>query len=478
MSVDSTLIDRSACEVVDLLRREAVSPHDLLDTLAAQVERVEPHVNALPTLCWERAHEHADVLLRKPVAERGVLCGLPVPIKDLSAVAGVRTTYGSRVYQDFVPATTDVTPAHLEASGAIVYAKSNSPEFGAGGHTYNDVLGLTRNPWKLSRSAGGSSGGAAAALASGTAWVAHGSDLAGSLRTPAAFCGVVGLRPTPGRVATGPARDPFDTLSVQGPMARNVADTALLLDAMCGLESRVPLSMSAPATTFLAHARRPRIPARVAYSAGLGIAEPEVEIRAVCDAAMDRLAGEGIGIEQPRIDLSAGAKAFHVLRGVMYATNHADVLAKHRELLNPNVIGNVEYGLSLDGPSIAAAQRTRGELLHGMTELLQTYDVVICPASIVPAFPVEQKYVRSAAGRQFETYIDWLAIAYGVTLLGLPVIAIPCGMTRDGLPVGIQIVGRARGEAALLSVAAAIEEIIGTWATSERELDVLVRAHA
>jgi amidase len=477
MTVDSTLIDRTACEVVDLLRREAVSPHDLLDTLAAQVERVEPHVNALPTLCWERAHEHAAALLRKPVAERGLLCGLPVPIKDLSAVAGVRTTYGSRVYEDYVPANTDVTPAHLEANGAVVYAKSNSPEFGAGGHTYNDVLGLTRNPWKLSRSAGGSSGGAAAALASGTAWLAHGSDLAGSLRTPAAFCGVVGLRPTPGRVATGPSRDPFDTLSVQGPMARNVADTALLLDAMCGFESASPLSMVTPATSFLEHARRPRIPARVAYSTGLGIAEPEAEIRAICNAAMDLLAAQGVGVEEPRIDLSAGAKAFHVLRGVLYATNHADVYEKHRDLLNPNVIGNIEYGLSLDGPSIAAARRTRGELFHRVTELFQTYDVVICPGSIVPAFPVEHKYVASAAGRQFDTYFDWLSITYGLTLLGLPVISIPCGMTRDGLPVGMQIVGRPQGEAALLSVAAAIEAIIGTWATCEREVDVLTRAH-
>jgi amidase len=476
MSVDSTLLERSACEAVDMLRQEAVSPHDLLDTLAEQVARVEPHVNALPTLCWERAHEHAQALLRKPVAERGVLCGLPVPIKDLSAVAGVRTTYGSRVYENFVPTETDVTPAQLEANGAIIYAKSNSPEFGAGGHTVNDVLGLTRNPWNLSRSAGGSSGGAAAALASGTAWVAHGSDLAGSLRTPAAFCGVVGLRPTPGRVASGPARDPFDTLGVQGPMARNVADTALLLDAMCGIDSRTPLSMARPATPFLDHALRPHKPARVAYSAGLGIAEPEAEIRAICAATMDRLVAEGIGVEQPRIDLSSGARAFHVLRGVAYATNHAEVLAQHRELLNPNVIGNIEYGLSLDGSSIADARRTRGALFHEMSALLDEYDVVICPASIVPAFPADQIYVTSAAGRDFDTYIDWLSITYGLTLLGVPVIAIPCGMTRDGLPVGIQIAGRPRGEAALFSVAASIEAIIGTWATHERQLDSLACA--
>ncbi|HIH2747059.1 TPA: amidase [Burkholderia lata] len=478
MTIQLSLIDRSACEVVDMLRSEAISPHDLLDTLAAQMDRVEPHVNALPIVCWERAHEHADALLRKPVAERGLLCGLPVPIKDLSAVKGVRTTYGSRVYEDFVPGATDATPTRIEASGGIVYAKSNTPEFGAGAHTINKVLGLTRNPWKLSRSAGGSSGGAAAALASGTAWVAHGSDLAGSLRTPAAFCGVVGLRPTPGRLASGPAPDPFDTMAVQGPMARNVADTALLFDAMCGTDSRAPLSMPNPPTPFLDHALRPRKPARVGYSPGLGIAEAEPEILAICATAMDSLGRAGIDIDLPTIDLSKGTRAFHVLRGVSYATYLADELAAHRGLLNPNVIGNIEYGLSLDGPSIAEAQRTRGALFHQMMALLDEYEVVICPASIVPPFPVEETYVASAAGRQFSTYIDWLAITYGLTLLGLPVISIPCGMTSDGLPVGIQIAGRPRGEAALLSVAAAIEAIIGKWATQERELDSLMRTNA
>ncbi len=475
MTVDTTLIDRTACEVVDLLRREEVSPHELLDTLAARVELVEPHINALPTLCWERAHEHAQRLMRVPVTERGPLCGLPVPVKDLSAVAGVRTTYGSRVYRDFVPAATDVTPARLEESGGIVYAKSNSPEFGAGGHTVNDVLGLTRNPWRLSRSSGGSSGGAAAALASGTAWVAHGSDLAGSLRTPAAFCGVVGLRPTPGRVPSGPARDPFDTMAVQGPMARNVEDTALLFDAMVGADPRSPLSMPRSAQTFLDHARRPRVPVRIAYSDGLGIAVPETQVLAICAATMDRLCASGIGVERPDVDLSAGHRAFHVLRGVSFAANYAPVLRQHRETLGANVVGNIEYGLALGVPAVADAIRTRGELTHRVEALLRQYDVLVCPASIVPAFDAGLPFVACAAGRQFDTYIDWLSITYGLTLLGLPVISIPCGMTADGLPVGIQIVGRARGEADLLSVAAAIEAIIGPWASGKKELDVLLK---
>ncbi|MEZ0603776.1 amidase [Paraburkholderia sp. IW21] len=467
MSVDLSLIEKSACEIVDLLRKEAVSPHDLLDTLAAQVERVEPQVNALPTLCFERAHAHADALLKKPVGERGLLCGLPVPIKDLTDVAGVRTTRGSLVYRDRVPETSDAGVTMLEARGGVVYAKSNTPEFGSGGHTYNSVFGMTRNPWDLSRSAGGSSGGAAAALASGTAWVAQGSDLAGSLRTPSAFCGVVGLRPTPGRVSYGPAANPYDTLGIHGPMARNVTDAALLLDAMCGEVACAPLSLAEPATSFLAHARRAQRPARVAFSEGLGIATVEPEILAICRKTMERLAASGVGVEESDIDLSAATPAFHTLRGISYAANYEEVLAQHRDVLNPNVVWNIEFGLRVDNRAMLTARRTRGALFHKMNILLQRYDVLICPASIVLPFPVEARDIRDAVGQHFDTYIDWLAITYALTLTGMPVIAIPCGMSASGLPVGIQIVGKPRGEAALLSAARAIEEIIGTWSTGK-----------
>ncbi|PCE22740.1 amidase [Paraburkholderia acidicola] len=470
MSVDLSLIERSACEVVDLLREEAVSPHDLLDTLAARIARVEPQVNALPTLCFERAHAHADALLKKPVSERGLLCGLPVPIKDLTDVAGVRTTRGSLVYRDRIPETSDAGVTLLEARGGVVYAKSNTPEFGSGGHTYNSVFGITRNPWDLSRSAGGSSGGAAAALASGTAWVAQGSDLAGSLRTPSSFCGVVGLRPTAGRVSYGPSPNPFDTLGIHGPMARNVTDAALLLDAMCGEVTSAPLSLSEPTTSFLEHARRPQRPARVAFSEGLGIATAEPEILSICRQTMDRLTNAGIGVEQSDIDLSAATQAFHALRGVAYAANYEDVLAGHRDVLNPNVIWNIEFGLQVDNRAMVSAHRTRGELFHKMNALLQHYDVLICPASIVLPFPVEARDIRDAAGKHFDTYIDWLAISYAVTLTGMPVIAIPCGMSASGLPVGIQIVGKVRGEAALLSAARAIEEVVGAWATGKPQV--------
>src|SRR5215471_14286780 len=250
MPSHSDLIKADAVTLVDRLQRGDVTPHDLLDALEARIAAVDGAVNALPTLCFERARAHADRLMRLPVSERGPLAGLPVPIKDLIAVTGVRTTQGSPIYADHIPARSDILVERLEVNGGIVYAKSNTPEFGAGANTFNEVFGATLNPWNLARSASGSSGGAAVALASGTAWVAHGSDTGGSLRNPASFCGIVGMRPSIGRVARNPAAKIDRTLGVQGPMARNVEDLALLLDAMMGEHPADPLSLPLPARPF------------------------------------------------------------------------------------------------------------------------------------------------------------------------------------------------------------------------------------
>ena len=246
------LIKTDACGVVDLLKRGEVTPHDLLDALEARIAAVDPAVNALPTLCFERARAQADRLMQQPAEARGPLAGMPVPIKDLTDVAGVRTTYGSPIFKDHVPARSDLVVENLEANGAIVYAKSNTPEFGAGGNTFNEVFGATRNPWNTARSAAGSSGGAAVALATGMAWLAHGTDMGGSLRNPASFCGIVGLRPSIGRVARTPTAKIDRTLSVHGPMARTVEDLALLLDAMTGEQAGDPLSLPRLPGSYLA----------------------------------------------------------------------------------------------------------------------------------------------------------------------------------------------------------------------------------
>ena len=278
---DQGLVQATACAIVTKLNSGEVTPLDLLDVLEARIAEVDGKVNALPTLCFDRARAHAEELMKKPAGQRGLLAGLPVPIKDLTAVEGVLTTQGSPIYKDDVPARSDLLVEHLEENGAVIYAKSNTPEFGAGANTFNEVFGATRNPWDLSRSAAGSSGGAAAALATGMAWVAHGSDMGGSLRNPASFCGVVGMRPSIGRVAHTPVDKIDRNLGVQGPMARNVEDLALLLDAMSGEHPADPLSLPALPKSFLSAARSGKGPKRVAYSPDLGITPVDPEVAAI-----------------------------------------------------------------------------------------------------------------------------------------------------------------------------------------------------
>src|SRR3954470_18938841 len=292
------LIRQDAVTIVARLKNGEVTPHNLLDALEQRIAAVNRRVNALPTLCFDRARVHADRLMKLPIAERGRLAGMPVPIKDLVDVAGVRSTQGSPIYARNIPEQSDVLVEHLEAEGGIVYAMSNTPEFGAGANTFNEVFGKTRNPWNTTRSAAGSSGGAAVALGTGMAWVAHGSDMGGSLRNPASFCGVVGMRPSIGRVAKTPELHVDGTLSVEGPMARNVDDLALLFDAMLGEHPSDPLSLPAPGTSFQAAAGSGWRPRKVAYSADLGITPVDPQVAAITRAAADKLAAAGIPVEE------------------------------------------------------------------------------------------------------------------------------------------------------------------------------------
>jgi amidase len=451
-----SLIERSAVEVAGLLRAGEVSTAELLDALAARIAAVEPAVNALPTLCLDRARARAAKALR-----RAPLHGLPVAVKDLSAVAGVRTTWGSPIHAEDVPAESDHVVERMEASGGVVYAKTNTPEFGAGAQTFNAVFGITRNPWNTALTPAGSSGGSAVALKTGTAWLAHGSDLGGSLRNPASFCGVVGLRPSVGRAPSGPSSDPYGNLSVEGPMARTVADVALFLDALSGEHPREPLSLPAPATAFLAAAQAPRMPKRVAFSPDLGITPVDPEVARLCEAAARRCEALGATVELAAPDLREAHDCFQTLRALGFATAHGPALERHRELMKPDVVWNIEKGLSLTGARIGAALRARGTLMARMRAFFETYDLLLCPATIVPPFPVEQRYVEECAGVRFATYVDWLAIVYAITLTGHPALSLPCGFTASGLPVGLQMVGPWRGEAPLLSAAAALEAELG-----------------
>jgi amidase len=455
------LIAADATTVVEGLRRGELTPHDLLDALERRIAAVDGAVNALPTLCFDRARDHADRVLARPPAERGVLGGLPVPIKDLTDVAGVRTTYGSPIFADHVPETSNLLVDRIEANGGVVYAKSNTPEFGAGGNTFNEVFGPTRNPWNLSRSAAGSSGGAAAALATGMAWVAHGSDMGGSLRNPASFCGVVGLRPSIGRVAHTPVAKIDGTLSVEGPMARNIEDVALMLDAMVGQNPADPLSFAAPETSFLDAARSGWRPARIAYSADLGITPVDPEVRAVTRAAADRLADAGMAVVEAHPDLAEAHECFQVLRALGFAVSRTGLLRDHRDLLKPEVVWNIEKGLALTADEIGSAERQRVDLTRRMLAFFDEYDLLLAPATIVAAFPVEERFVTACDGTTFDTYIDWLAIAYAVTLCCCPALSLPCGFTSEQLPVGLQVVAPPGGEARLLAGAKLVEDVLG-----------------
>jgi len=415
---------------------------------------VDCAANALPTRCPDRARSRGP-----GAAALAPLHGLPVAIKDLTAVAGVRTTQGSPIYADTVPDASDHLVERLEARGGVVHAKSNTPEFGAGAQTFNAVFGVTRNPWDLRLTAAGSSGGAAAALRAGTAFLATGSDLAGSCRTPASFCGVVGMRPSPFLIPRGPGGDPFSTLGVEGPMARTVADCALLLDALAGSDPREPLA--APAGAHLTAALAAARPARVAFSADLGVTPVDPEVAEICAAAARRFEGLGATVEAAHPDLDGAHEAFQTLRALGFATAHADHLARHRDLLKLDVIWNVEKGLALTGAEVARATRLRAAIAARTAAFFETHDLLLCPAAILPPFAVDTIWPTGCAGVAFETYVDWLAIVYAITLTGCPALSLPCGFTRAGLPVGLQMIAAPRADAALLGYAAALEADLG-----------------
>ena len=463
---DQDLIRNSACEVVGKLKSGEVTPLDLLDVLKKRIAEVDGKVNALPILCFGRAREHAEALMKKPASQRGLLAGLPVPIKDLTAVAGVRTTQGSPIFKDNIPEHSDILVERLEDNGAVIYAKSNTPEFGAGANTFNEVFGPTLNPWDTMRSAAGSSGGAAVALATGTAWLAHGSDMGGSLRNPASFCGVVGLRPSIGRVAHTPKFKVDRTLGVQGPMARNVEDLALLLDAMSGEHPADPLSLPALPTSFLSAARSGSKPKRIAYSPDLGITPVDPEVAAITRKAAERFAELGAIVEQAHPDLREAHECFHVLRALDFAVSKAELLRKHRDLLKPEVIWNIEEGLKLTVEQVARAEAQRVALAARAEAFFKTYDLLLAPATIVPPFPVQNRYVAECAGKKFDNYVEWLGIVYAITLACCPALSLPCGFTASGLPVGLQIVGPSRGEAKLLAGAKVLEDILGLRGTT------------
>ena len=450
----------SAAEVVSWLEQGKISSLELLEVLLDRIHAVDPAVNALPTLCMDRARENAR---RRDAGMTGgtLLSGLPVVIKDLVNVSGVRTTYGSLVYENHVAADSDILVRHLENRGGIVYAKSNTPEFGTGGNTRNRVFGMTRNPWNTALSCAGSSGGSAAALATGMAWLAHGSDMGGSLRNPASFCSIVGLRPTVGRVASTLGGAVSNTLSTDGPMARNVADLALMLDAMCGHEPGNPLSVPAPGTPFSEAMASPAPPGKVAYSLDLGITAVDPGVQSVFTAALGKLEDAGTGLVRASPDFSGMDEVFHVLRAHSYESSLGVLLEQHEDQLDPNVVWNIREGQKLTRADICRAEAERVRIVRRVQRFFRQHPVLLTPATVVPPYPVEQDHVIRCGDHRFENYYQWLSIAYAFTTALCPALSMPCGFTGGGLPVGLQIAGAAYGEATLLSHAARFEKILG-----------------
>jgi len=450
----------SAREMVARLKSGEVTPLEAIDVAAERIAASDGAVNAMVTLCLERARDRARALMEAGPPDDpgpGYLYGLPVSVKDLAEVAGVRCTYGSPIFADHVPAESSLMVQTLERNGAIVVGKSNTPEFGAGANTFNEVFGATRNPWDTRMNCGGSSGGAAVNLATGQVWLATGSDMGGSLRIPAAYCSVVGLRPSPGRCALGTGPGQFFNLGVCGPMARDVPDVALMLDAMVGRWQRDPLSLDPPAQPYQAATATPRVPARVGWSPGLGIAPVEPEVEAICAAAARSFAALGAEVEDATPDLTGAQEIFQALRAELFVLGREPLLEKHRDQLKPEVIWNIEKGQQMTVGQTAAAHRARAALYQRTCDFFEDYDLLLTPTVMAAPREVEVRYLEEVAGVRFDNYVDWLMHTYAITLTTCPAISVPCGFTAAGLPVGLQIVGPLHGEAQVLAAAAAFE---------------------
>jgi amidase len=437
-----------------------LSAVETMEAFLAQIERVNPAVNAIPTLRPRDAllaDARAADRARTSGAALGALHGLPVAIKDLSLTRGIKTTFGSPIYRNFVPTSDELYVERLKRAGAIVIGKTNTPEFGAGSQTFNALFGATRNPYDLTKTCGGSSGGAAVALACGMLPIADGTDLGGSLRNPASFCNVVGFRPSPGRVPRLHAG--ADTLGVHGPMARSVTDLAWLLAAMAGPDARDPRSLPEPGSSFAEVAERDFRGTRVAWSERLGRYPVERAVTAVCNSAKPVLASFGCELTEAEPDLAGVDEIFRTLRAAGYATSLGKDLENHRALLKDTVIWNVERGLELTPEDVARANIEKAALERRVDAFFTEHEFLALPVAQVAPFPVDVEWVREIEGVPMRTYIDWMATCYAVSCMGLPAISLPCGFTPDGLPVGLQIVGRRGRDGDVLALALAFEKI-------------------
>jgi amidase len=459
-----TLVDLSATQLARLLAAGEVSAREVLAAHLDRIEAVNPSLNALVTLTPERAQDAAaaaDERLARGEA-LGPLHGLPVAHKDLVATAGIRTTLGSPLFADWAPDVDGLVVTRARAAGAITVGKTNTPEFGAGSHTFNAVFGITRNPWDPARTCGGSSGGAAVALAAGMVPLADGSDLGGSLRNPAGYCNVVGLRPSPGRVPTWPSSNPWGTMSVEGPMGRTVADVALFLSVLAGPDDRSPTSLETPGAAFGAPLSRESLAGlRIAWSDDLGGLPVDPEVRSALAPVPALLESLGARVMAAHPPLAAADEVFETLRAHQFEAGFGALYDRAANQMKPTVRWNIEAGRALSGPDVGRAEVRRGEVFGAMAAFFASVDLLATLVSQVPPFPVETEYPVEVDGVAMGSYIEWMRSCSRLTVTGCPALSIPAAFTAGGLPVGLQLVAPYRSERLLLEAAHVIEVALG-----------------
>jgi amidase len=453
----------STVEMARLIRTRKLSAREALAEHLKQIDRVNPKVNAIVTLVPEMAQAAAakadEMQARKE--KLGPLHGLPVAHKDLMETRGIRTTFGSPLYQDYIPAEDDLIVERVKNAGAITIGKTNTPEFGAGSQTFNKVFGPTHNPYDLSKTCGGSSGGAAVALACGLVPVATGSDTGGSLRNPAAFCNVVGFRPSPGRVPNPKAAFAWSTLSTSGCLGRSVADLAFVLSTIAGPDPRAPLSINEPGELFARPLNRSFKGVRVAWFKDLGGVPFDSRVRAVVDGHRSTFESLGCIVEQAEPDFAPAEIAFRMLRAWNSASTYGARLHEHPDAFKDTLKGEIEEGLRLTSMDLARAETAHGQLWRRFQAFLEKYDYFVLPTTQLPPFDVNTPYPTAIAGVKFDSYIDWMKSCWYISATGNPAASVPGGFTPEGLPVGVQIVGRYQQDFSVLQMAHAFEEATG-----------------
>ncbi len=452
-----------AHQLASLIKNKIISPLEATRTFLERIEAVNPLINAYCTVAADQALEKARKLESSIVKGESVgpLAGVPVAVKDVTLTKGIKTTFGSKLYKDYIPENDSLIVGRLKEAGAIIMGKTNTPEFAAGGATYNDLFGATRTPWNVDFNSGGSSGGSASAVAAGLCSLAEGNDLGGSLRIPASFCGIVGLRPSPGRIPVFPNDLYWDNMSVEGPMARSVKDAALMLDAVAGSDRRSPVAlMSGERSIFNDLLNINNCKYRIAWSDNLNLTPIDDEVLGLARGSIEIFKSLSCTVTEDCPDFQGLQETATVLRGVRYAALYQEELNRPEfiELVNSNIIENARQGIKLSGSDIARAEKHRSDLWQKMLDFFVNYDLLVTPTVPVKPFLADVTYPTEINGKAMKSYIDWIMLTYAFSVTGLPAISIPCGWTVDGLPVGLQIAGKPGCERDVLTAASCFEQ--------------------